>query len=55
MKNNKLPEVPKSTMEYRAHLVENTRLKVRPFNARLIPKKLEQLAKSGVYFDDRVL
>lgn len=25
------------------------------FNAQLVPKKLEELAKAGVYFDDRIV
>ena len=31
--------------------------KVNPriFNAQLVPKRLEELAKQGVYFDDKIL
>lgn len=29
--------------------------KHRPWNARLIPTKLEELAKTGVYYDSRLI
>lgn len=42
-------------MNYRAHEITQKWPTASSFNWRLIPKKLEELAKAGTYFDDQML
>ena len=46
-------------MKYRAikvaREIAREKPKIRSFNAQLIPKRLQELALAGVYFDDRAL
>lgn len=42
-------------MNYRAHQITHKWPKASSFNWQLVPKKLEELAKQGTYYDDKIL